>query len=254
MRYTQISSNEKETTKEEMMKRTIAAIVMGLVFIAFTFMVKTYDVSPIGPAGTEVGFSHINQRVHEQIGFNQTWYDMTDYLGYAVLAVCGIFALAGLVQLIKRRSLLKVDSEILILGVYFVVVMGFYVLFEKLVINYRPVIMDGETMPEASYPSSHTMLVVTVMLAVAIIVGRYFKNEYVGTFMRTMCIFVTVVMVVGRYYSGVHWATDIVGGLLLSFALLLAFHAAIAAAPDRRGSYEGQSAQPASTRLYKPKH
>lgn len=236
------------------MKRVIAAIVAGLVFIAFTYAVKTYDVSPIGPAGTEVGFSHINQRIHEQLGFNQTWYDMTDYLGYAVLAVCGIFALAGLVQLIKRRSLLKVDSEILILGVYFVVVMGLYVLFEKLVINYRPVIMEGETMPEASYPSSHTMLVVTVMLAVAIIVGKYFKNEYVVTFMRTMCIFVTVVMVVGRYFSGVHWATDIVGGLLLSFALLLAFYAAIAAARDRRGSYEGQSAQPASTRLYKPKH
>ena len=133
------------------MKRIIGALIFGALFLAEIVLLKRYDVAAIGPAGTEVGFSHLNQRVHDMTGVNMLWYNITDYIGYGAIAICLVFAVVGLVQLIQRRSLLKVDKEILALGGLFAVTVGFYVLFEKVVINCRPILMEGETTPEPSF-------------------------------------------------------------------------------------------------------
>jgi undecaprenyl-diphosphatase len=127
------------------MKKVIGAVISGALFAALIVLLGKYDVAAIGPDGTEVGFSHINQFVHEFTGVNMLWYDITDYIGYGAIAVCGMFAVAGFVQLVKRRSLLKVDREIWALGGLFIAVIACYVLFEKFIINYRPIVMPGET-------------------------------------------------------------------------------------------------------------
>ena len=133
------------------MKRIIGAVISGALFAVLIVLLGIYDVAAIGPAGTEVGFSHINQFVHNLTGVNMIWYDITDFIGYIAIAVCGMFAVAGFVQMIKRRSLLKVDREIWALGGLFIAVIGCYVFFEKYIVNYRPIIMPGETSPEASF-------------------------------------------------------------------------------------------------------
>ena len=209
------------------MKRIIAAVITGAMFVALIVLLGRYDVASIGPAGTSVGFSHINQTVHGMTGENILWYEITDYMGYVAIAICVLFALAGLVQLIRRRSLFKVDGEILALGGLFVVVIGLYVLFEKFIVNYRPIIMPGETEPEASFPSSHTMLIVTVMIATAIIIGKYVSSGALCALIRFVCVAAARVAVGGRLYCGVHWFTDIAGGLLLSITLLLVFSAIV---------------------------
>ncbi len=209
------------------MKKHLLAALSGALFAGLIALLKTYDIAAAGPDGSEIGFSNINQRVHDATGVNMSWYDVTDYIGYAAIAICAAFALAGLIQLIKRKSLLKVDREILSLGVLYIAVIGFYALFEKVVINYRPVIMPGETEPEASFPSSHTMLIVTVMIATMMVSGKYIKNKGLLACVRAVCIAASVFTVCGRLYSGVHWFTDIVGGVLLSAALLFEFSAAI---------------------------
>jgi len=206
-------------------KYSLAAL-FGLLAIAWIALIKCVDVAAIGPAGTSVGLSRLNQAVHDLTGVHMLWYDITDWLGIlAVLAVAAM-ALLGLVQLIRRRSLLKVDREILCLGGLYLVIFLLYVFFEKVIVNYRPVIMPGCTAPEASFPSSHTMLTCVVLGGILMVLDNYVKHKGACTALKALCWLVMVVAVVGRLISGVHWFTDIIGGLLIS-AALLALYAAV---------------------------
>ncbi len=194
--------------------------VISLLIIA---MVRMVDVSAIGPNGTSIGLSHINQKVHETIGVNQIWYDITEILGGVAILVAGIFALVGFVQLVKGKSLAKVDKEIYAVGGLYAVVVVLYVLFEKVIINYRPVIMDGETAPEASFPSSHTMLTCVVMGSAIILIGKYIQSEGLKKILQIAAAVILIVTVVGRLISGVHWFSDIMGGIFISLTLVSIF-------------------------------
>jgi undecaprenyl-diphosphatase len=174
-----------------------------------------------------VGFSGINNKIHNLTGVNMEWYDLTDYFGYLAIGVAALFALVGLIQLVKRKSLFKVDREIICLGVLFVAVIGFYVGFEHFIINYRPVIMPDAAAPEASYPSSHTMLIITVMGASMMLIRRYLGSGFLSGLLRLICFLIIVATVAGRLYSGVHWFTDIVGGCLLSISLIELYGATV---------------------------
>jgi undecaprenyl-diphosphatase len=212
------------------MKKYISGIISGILFGVLVYMLKTYDVAEIGPNGTSVGFSRINGMVHEYTGVDFRWYEITDLIGYAALGICALFGFAGLVQLIKRKSFAKVDKTIYSLAGLYIVVIGLYVFFERFIINYRPVIMPGETAPEASFPSSHTMLIITVMASTAMVLGKYIRNGFLKTVISILCVAVILVTVYGRLICGVHWFTDIIGGILLSVTLLIFFSAVLQAA------------------------
>jgi len=201
-------------------------LMAGLFLILFAvliLLVKKVNVAAIGPEGTSIGLSDMNKSFHEMTGENHTLYKISEYLGYAALALVGVFGLVGLVQLISRRSLLKVDHEILALGGLYVVVLGLYFVFEKIVINYRPVIMEGDAHVEASFPSSHTMLAIVVLGSTLMVISKYVKNDGLRVGLEMLCIISIVLLVLGRLLCGVHWLTDIIGGVLISGALLFAF-------------------------------
>ena len=131
------------------------------------------------------------------------------------------FAILGLCQWIKRRSLAKVDKSIFVLGGFYVVVMMAFLSFEFFVINYRPVLIEGVL--EASYPSSTTMLVTCVMPTAVMQFNERIKNSALRRTASVLLVTFMVFMVVGRLISGVHWFSDIFGGLLLSAGLVLAY-------------------------------
>ena len=190
-------------------------------FVLWTVLIRFVDVQAIGPEGSSVGFATLNGFVHELTGVNWLLYTVTDWLGLVPIAVAFGFAILGLVQLIKRKSLWKVDHNILALGVFYIVVMAAYIFFEVVVINYRPTLIDGYL--EASYPSSTTMLVMCVMPTAAMQLNARIKNR---VFRRCVMVSIAVFMafmVVGRLVSGVHWLSDIIGGALLSTALVIIY-------------------------------
>ena len=201
-------------------RRLITAGIGGLLTIVLIALVRLVDVAPIGATGTSIGLSKLNQFVFDLFGVNMLWYHITDWLGIVAILTAFAFAVTGLVQMIKRRSLLKVDREILSLGGLYIVVIGLYILFENVIINYRPIIMPDNTHPEASFPSSHTLLVCVIMGSAAMLISRYFKNKTLRNILRALCFVIIGVTVVGRLIASVHWFTDILGGILISVTLL----------------------------------
>ena len=192
-----------------------------LAFALWTLLLRLVDVKAIGPEGSSVGFSALNGYVHEKIGVNMYLYNITDWLGLVPIGVALGFAILGLIQLIKRKSLLRVDRSILALGVFYIIVIAVYLFFEIVVINYRPVLIEGYL--EASYPSSTTMLVTCVMPSAAMQVKERIKNKALRKGIIIAIIAFIAFMVVGRLLSGVHWITDIIGGALFSLGVVMAY-------------------------------
>lgn len=205
-------------------KNIITSITMIILAVIYTILVKIIDVAPIGPNNSEVGFSKINGFFHNLLGSNMTIYKITEILGIIPLLMAGIYAIIGLVELIKRKSLTKVDYEIYALAGLYVVVLGLYVFFEKCIINYRPILIDGVL--EASYPSSHTLMALCICGS-SIIVNKRIFHKKIFNLENKLSIFLMITIILGRFISGVHWFSDIVGAIFISLALLSSFYTVI---------------------------
>ena len=208
----------------EKKNRRLFFVGVGLLaaFVLWTIFVCFIDVRAIGPQESSVGFATLNGYVHNLTGVNMYLYVITDWLGLVPIGVAFGFAVLGLVQWIKRKSLLKVDRSILALGGFYIVVMAVYILFEIVVINYRPTLIDGYL--EASYPSSTTMLVMCVMPTAMMQLRTRIKNDLFRRCVMLVIVMFSAFMVIGRLVSGVHWITDIIGGALLSTAIVLMYY------------------------------
>ena len=202
-------------------KRGKSFLIFGvgllIIFVVFTILIQAVDVKPLGVNGTNIGFSTFNTWFHSLTGVNWALYNITDWLGLVPVFICMAFGGVGFFQLIKRRSLLKVDLDIIILGIHYVIVISGYLIFEMIPINYRPILING--FMEASYPSSTTLLVLGVMPTVIFQINCRVKNVKIKNIISAITIIFSVFMVVGRLISGVHWVTDIVGSVLLSMGL-----------------------------------
>ena len=187
--------------------------------VLLTVSLMFIDKKAVGPNGSEVGFATLNSGVFNAVGTSKTWDKITDIAIAAVLASGVVFAIYGLIQWIKRKKFTKIDWEIRMLGVVYVAVAVLYVLFEKLlVVNYRPVLEDGALV--ASFPSTHTMIAVAVGLTVALTLGKYIKNKAASRIMVGVLIALVIVIAAGRILAGMHWTTDVLGGLLYGATLV----------------------------------
>ncbi len=208
--------------KKKFRKNIYVTLALFLLFVLWTLAIKLIDVQPIGPNGSEVGFAALNGLIHNVTGVHMELYIITDWLGLVPVFVAFGFAVLGLVQLIKRRSFLKVDYSILVLGGFYILVISAYILFEMLAVNYRPVLIDGYL--EASYPSSTTLLVMCVMPASVMQLHTRIKNKNIRNIISVVIYAFMAFIVIGRFVSGVHWLTDIVGGIILSAGLVMLYY------------------------------
>ena len=208
---------------KEIKRNLFIAVCILIAFALWTLLVSIVDVQAIGPKGSTVGFATLNGFVRDFVGTNMFLYTVTDWLGLVPFFTAFGFAILGLTQWIKRKSFLKVDFSILILGGFYIVVIMIYIFFETVVINYRPVLING--LLEASYPSSTTMLVMCVMPTLVMQLKTRIKNRMLERCLTFAIIVFTLFMVIARLISGVHWLTDIIGGAVLSTSLVMMYYA-----------------------------
>lgn len=205
------------------MKKFANSYIFASLFIVFSLWIRLFDVQPVGPEGSSIGFAGLNVAVHELFGMHLFWYKLTQLLGVAAIAVAAVFAVVGFIQLVQRKSLLKVDKKILMLGVIYILVILLYVLFEKIPFNYRPVVLDPAEGLEPSYPSTHTMIILTIFGTAIGVIGDYLKNAKLVLLLKIICLVIMAVTIVGRLICGVHWFTDIAGGVIISLFFINLF-------------------------------
>ena len=217
-----------------------ASIVLLTLFLIFTVIVMTVDVKPIGPNGSEVGLASINEPFADAVGFNELWYNISEYVGLIPLAIAGCFAILGICQAIKRKSLLKIDSHLFILAAFYAMLLFVYIDFELITVNYRPIILDGEL--EASYPSSHTMLSLGIMITAIFELHELIKDKKAILIAADiLCGAIALVILLGRLLSGVHWLTDIFAGILVSAALICLYRYGILFAQNMKSKKQKEN-------------
>ena len=194
-------------------------------FTFWTVLIRKVDVQAIGPEGSKVGFAAWNAWFNRLTGVHMTLYTVTDWLGLVPILICGCFGILGLCQWIKRKRLFLVDPDILLLGVYYLLVIAGYLFFEMVPVNYRPILIDGYLV--ASYPSSTTLLVLSVMPTLVLQTNRRVKRPLAKRAIAILSMVFSAAMVWGRLLSGIHWLTDILGSLLLSAGLFSLYRAGV---------------------------
>ena len=190
-------------------------------FIVFTILVKTVDVTYFPTEETTIGFSSLNLTVFQALGTNDLSFEVSEVMGLLILTAPVFFAFLAFSQWVKRKSLLKIDHDLWILFATYALTIAFYALFEIIVINYRPILVNG--LIEASYPSSHTLLAIVIGGTSFLEVKNRMKWVWLKVSLMVLLSFLTVAIPMLRLLSGVHWLTDIIAGILLGTSMLFLY-------------------------------
>ena len=208
------------------MTRKMNYILAGLfyaLFVVLIVLLLNVDVTPSGVRGTDIGLSGINVTLRDSIGISKLFYNISKVCG-----IIGIAAALGYVLQLALRALKKKTPGILsktewgIAILYFVTAI-LYVAFDKFVVNYRPFIKWDETAPESSFPSTHSLIAVVIFGSLYYMAEDYIKQELTLKITQMSCVILGILVIIGRLFSGVHWFTDVLGGIFLGLALLLTF-------------------------------
>lgn len=204
-----------------MKKRNVfISITLFIIMTLFTALVCFYDVKPLGINKTDIGFSSLNTYIFNELGTNYLWYKLSEVLGIVALILVFIYGAIGTIDLIKKKNIFKVDKKIILLGIFYIIVFGLYIIFDKVIINYRPILVEGVL--ESSYPSSHTLLSIFVFGS-SLLINKYLFPVKKIKIVNCILFAMMILTVIGRLLSGMHWFTDIVGGILIASFLLYVF-------------------------------
>ena len=148
------------------------------------------------------------------------WDKATDIILYASFAILGVFIILAFAQLIKRKSIKKVDKPLLVMPIPLVLMSITYVVFDKfLVLNTRP---NGSG--EASFPSTHVMVVGTIFLLVAIALPRYIKSKATCAILDIIMLTLFAITAYGRIAANMHWLSDVIAGAVFAAVFGLIYY------------------------------
>lgn len=225
------------------MKKEAINFILAIVFLVlsagFIYGCKNINVDKVGPNKVEVGYSSINEKVFNKLGKNDKYDKISDYLLYEAMATVGIFGVIGLYQLIRRKSLLKIDGDIWMLAWYYVLVVAVYVGFDKLSINLRPILTEKGAEP--SFPSSHTLITFCFLGVTMIQASDRVRKKALRWFINIVCIGSMLAMPILRLLAGMHWFSDVVGGIIIGHVFVLAYKAFYLRHRRKNDKFEGLS-------------
>ncbi len=203
-----------------MNKKYTKPLVLFAATVVFSLLTFFVDRRPIGLEGTSVGFASINGLLRDVFGYNKVMDLISDLVMYLCFVVVLIFAVYGLMQLVREKSLSKVSKVVLGLGLLYVAVAVIYVAFGKIPVNYRPIMAPGETELETSFPSTHTLVICSVLGSGAYAAARLMSDKKRVKILMICAVALMVIGVCARMLAGVHWFTDIIAGILFSATLV----------------------------------
>jgi undecaprenyl-diphosphatase len=213
----------------------ICSAALLFVFIIFTVLVSAADVRPVGFGGSDIGFAALNTGLRGSLGESKFFDVVSDLILILSLMVAALFAAVGVIQLLKKKKLFKVDHAVLLLGAVYLLIVLFYAIFEIASVNFRP------NAAEASYPSSHVFIVLAVTLTAAVYVKARCRDKKLTLYICAACAAAAALTAVCRLFSGDHWFTDIVGGLLLGGFLATLYGGALTLADAKMKSVRRNS-------------
>lgn len=196
-----------------------AAILWTLILLVYTLVVAFVDVKAIGPEGSSVGLASINAAFRDLVGQSGAFKIVSDIGFYFCVALCVFFIGLFLYQLLKRKSLQKVDRNLIALMYLYAMFIVLYLVFNSLIIvNYRPILKDGALDP--SYPSTHVFLGIVAGISAIDRIFVYVKRENSRLALMIVCWVALLLSCLGRTMSGMHWLTDILGGFIFASVCL----------------------------------
>ena len=195
------------------------SVIFAVVFLIYTLAVNLIDRQPIAPDGSMVGFAFINSWFSKTFGTIGFFDLVSKLIGILCLLIGAFWGLVFLLRLIKRKDFRKIEKYLLVFLAFVIVLGVLYVFFNVFSVNVRP-ILEKDGTAEPSYPSSHALLIMSVTFVSAITLPYLIKDKSV---LKIACPALRIVGIVGvaaRLLSGVHWLTDIIGGVLLSLTVI----------------------------------
>lgn len=89
----------------------------------------------------------------------------------------------------------------------------------------RPNILQLVNETTYSFPSGHAMINTTVYTMLGIFAIKYIRSKKIKISVIIMCIIMPLIISFSRVYLGVHYAGDVLGGMLLGFAVTVFIYA-----------------------------
>lgn len=141
------------------------------------------------------------------------WELITNVILITSIITLAVFVFLGLYQWISRKSIKKVDRQLLWMPVPLILMVITYLLFQYVfVLNTRP---NGSG--ESSFPSTHVMVVATIFFIAMMILPKYVKSKPIRIILDVLMVVMISLTSVGRVAADMHWVLDVIGAVVFAF-------------------------------------